>query len=151
MIVLLAFHIAAAVVWVGGMFFAYAVLRPSVGPLDAPVRLGLWRRVFGRFFAWVLASIAALLVSGYGMVFGYLGGFKGVGVHVHVMQATGIVMMLAFFHLYFAPWRRFRAAVEKGDFATAGANLNQIRMIVAFNLVLGAITVLVGSTGRYWG
>ena len=151
MIVLLALHVAAAVVWVGGMFFAYAVLRPSVGPLDAPGRLGLWRRVFGRFFPCVLASIAALLVSGYTMMFGYMGGFKGAGLHVHVMQATGIVMMLLFFHLYFAPWRRFRAAVEKGDPAAASANLNQIRTIVAINLVLGTVTVLVGSTGRYWG
>jgi len=151
MIFLLALHVAAAVVWVGGMFFAYAVLRPSVGPLDAPARLGLWRRVFGRFFPLVLASIAALLGSGYAMVFNYMGGFKGVGLHVHVMQTIGIVMMALFFHLYFAPWRRFQAAVDKGDLAAAGANLNQIRMIVAINLVLGTVTVLVGSTGRYWG
>jgi uncharacterized membrane protein len=151
MIVLLALHVAAAVVWVGGMFFAYAVLRPSVGALDAPARMNLWRRVFGRFFPCVLVSIAALLVSGYAMVFGYMGGFKGAGLHVHVMQAIGIVMMLLFFHLYFAPWRRFGTAVEKGDLAAAGKNLNQIRMIVAINLVLGTVTVLVGSTGRYWG
>jgi uncharacterized membrane protein len=33
-----AFHVVAAVIWVGGMFFALMVLRPSTGPLDPPTR-----------------------------------------------------------------------------------------------------------------
>src|SRR6266550_424712 len=33
-----AFHVVAAVIWVGGMFFALIVLRPSTGPLDLGVR-----------------------------------------------------------------------------------------------------------------
>src|ERR1700675_1888451 len=53
MIVGIAFHILAAVIWVGGMFFALMVLRPSTGPLEPAVRLALWHRVFSRFFAWV--------------------------------------------------------------------------------------------------
>ena len=40
-----AFHILAAVIWVGGMFFAHMVLRPSAGLLDSPTRLALWERV----------------------------------------------------------------------------------------------------------
>ena len=45
------FHAIAAVVWVGGMFFAYLVLRPAVGGITPPPeRLKLWDRVFGRFF-----------------------------------------------------------------------------------------------------
>ncbi len=35
MIALLALHVVSAVIWVGGIAFAYLVLRPSVGPLDA--------------------------------------------------------------------------------------------------------------------
>jgi len=35
----IAIHALAAVIWVGGMFFAYMVLRPSAGPLEAPLRL----------------------------------------------------------------------------------------------------------------
>ena len=35
----IAIHTLAAAIWVGGMFFAYMVLRPSAGPLEAPVRL----------------------------------------------------------------------------------------------------------------
>ena len=56
---------------------------------------------------WVIAAIVLLLASGYAMIFFVYAGFGGVGLHVHIMQAIGIVMMLAFFHLYFAPWRRF--------------------------------------------
>jgi uncharacterized membrane protein len=150
MVVALAFHILAAVIWVGGMFFAYMVLRPSAGPLDPAMRLALWHRVFGRFFPMVWASIVALLASGYAMVFLGFGGFAHVGLHVHVMQATGILMMLIFFHLYFAPWKRFCRAIAAGDLPAAGRNLEMIRMIVATNLVLGLVTVLIGATGRYW-
>ena len=150
MIVGLAIHILAAVIWVGGMFFAYMALRPSAGPLEPALRLPLWHRVFARFFPWVWASILALLASGYGMVFLFLGGFRGVGLHVHVMQGTGIVMILLFLHLFFAPWRRFQGAIAAGDLPAAGKNLETIRILVATNLILGLITVVVGATGRYW-
>jgi uncharacterized membrane protein len=151
MIIGLLFHILAAVIWVGGMFFAHQMLRPATGALDPAQRLPLWRRVFSRFFPWVWASIVALLASGYAMVFLGFGGLGHVGLHVHVMQGLGIIMMLAFGHLYFAPWRRFRVAVDAGELAAAAKQLDQIRMIVTFNLVLGLVVVIVGATGRYWG
>ena len=147
---LIALHILAAVVWVGGIFFAYMVLRPSAGPLEPPARLAMWRRVFGRFFPWVWASIAILLISGYTMLFVHFGGFAGASLHINVMQLTGIVMTLLFLHLYFAPWRRFSRAVEAGALQDAAKQLNQIRRIVAVNLVLGLLTVAVGASGRFW-
>ena len=147
---LLFLHALAAVIWVGGMFFAYLVLRPAAGLLEAPHRLTLWRGVFARFFPWVWVSILALLISGYGMVFGAMGGFAGAGVHVHIMQALGIVMMLIFAHLFFAPWRRFHRAVDGGEFEKAGSQLEVIRKIVAVNLGLGLLVVIIGSGGRYW-
>jgi uncharacterized membrane protein len=150
MTLLIALHVLAAAIWVGGMFFAYMVLRPSAGPLEPPARLGLWARVFGRFFAWVWASIVVLLASGYAMLFVHFGGFAAAPAHINVMQATGILMMLLFLHLYFAPWRRFSRAVEAASLQEAAASLNQIRRIVAINLVLGLITVIVGASGRFW-
>jgi uncharacterized membrane protein len=144
-------HAVSAVVWVGGMFFALLVLRPATGALEPPVRLALWSRVFDSFFRWVIAAIVLLLASGYGMIFGVYGGFRGVGLHIHLMQGIGIVMMLLFFHLYFAPWRRFREAVARQDNAAAARRLGQIRAIVMVNLILGLVTVAVGSGGRYWG
>jgi uncharacterized membrane protein len=144
-------HILAAVVWVGGMFFAHQMLRPAAAALEPPQRLPLWRRVFSRFFPVVWLSIAALLASGYAMVFGVFGGFAHLPLHIDLMQTIGIIMVLVFGHLYFAPWARFRRAVDAGDFAAGAQQLNQIRLIVGFNLVLGLIVVVIGATGRYWG
>jgi uncharacterized membrane protein len=144
-------HILAATVWVGGMFFAYLILRPASAPLDPAVRLELWSRVLGRFFLWVFVAIVLLLASGFGMIFGVFAGFAGIGVYVQLMMGIGIVMMLIFFHLYFAPWRRFRAAVAQQNWAEGGRQLGQIRLIVAINLALGLVTAAIGASGRYWG
>jgi len=144
-------HALSAVVWVGGMFFAHQVLRPAAATLEPGPRLALWSRVLGRFFAWVFAAVILLLLSGYTMVFAVFGGFAKIGFHIHLMQGIGILMVLLFLHLYFAPWRRFRAAVARQDWAEGGRQLGQIRTIVTVNLVLGLIVVAIGSSGRYWG
>jgi uncharacterized membrane protein len=144
-------HALAAMIWVGGMFFAYQVLRRAARTIDPHVRLELWGQVFGQFFPWVWLSIVALLASGYGMIFLGLGGFANAGVHVHLMQATGLLMMALFLHLYFAPWRRMRRALDQQDYPAASRQLTQIRWIVATNLALGLVTVAIGASGRYWG
>jgi uncharacterized membrane protein len=148
--VLIALHVLAVAVWVGGMFFAYMVLRPSAGPLASEARLQLWHRVFRRFFPWVWASILVLLASGYGMMVLYFGSFAGAGLYIQLMQGIGILMMLLFLHLYFGPWRRFGAAVEGRHFPEAAKRLAQIRRIVGINLVLGLLTIVVGASGRFW-
>jgi uncharacterized membrane protein len=147
---LLAVHILAAVFWVGGMAFAYTVLRPAAGGLEPAARLPLWRRVFAKFLPWVGVSIVALLVSGFGLIALIFGKPSAAPAYVNVMMALGVVMMLLFLHLTFAPWRRFRAAVDGGVLPEAAKRLNQIRIIVAVNLLLGIVTIVVGSTGRYW-
>jgi uncharacterized membrane protein len=146
-----AFHVLAAVIWVGGMFFALVILRPSTGPLDPPTRLALWQRVFARFFPWVWGAVAVLLVSGFAMIIWGFGGFAKIGTYVHVMMGLGILMMLIYAHLYFAPWRRFRRAVAAGEWPVAAKYIDQIRLLVTINLVLGLITVVVGAAGRYYG
>jgi uncharacterized membrane protein len=146
-----AFHVVAAVIWVGGMFFALVILRPSTGPLDPPTRLALWQRVFARFFPWVWGAVAVLLVSGFAMIIWGFGGFAKIGTYVHVMMGLGILMMLIYAHLYFAPWRRFRRAVAAGEWPVAAKYIDQIRLLVTINLVLGLITVVVGAAGRYYG
>ena len=144
-------HALSAVVWVGGMLFAHQVLRPGAATLEPGPRLALWSRVLGRFFAWVFAAVILLLLTGYTMVFEVFGGFAKIGLHIQLMQGIGILMVLLFLHLYFAPWRRFRAAVARQDWAEGGRQLGQIRTIVTVNLVLGIIVVAIGSSGRYWG
>jgi uncharacterized membrane protein len=150
MSVLVALHVLAALVWVGGMFFAHQVLRPAVGPLEPPVRLALWRRVLGRFFAWVWGSVALLLATGVAMIVIEYGGFDSASLHVSLMMAVGVVMMLLFAHLYFAPWRRLQRALDGGDAPAAARNLGQIRRVVGINLVLGLATAVVGASGRFW-
>ena len=150
MALLIALHVLSAVVWVGGMFFAYMVLRQSAGPLESETRLTLWHRVFHRFFPWVWSSIVLLLASGYGMMFLYFGGFAGAALYIQVMQGIGIVMMLLFLHLFFVPWRRFSDAVEGKQLPEAVKQLDQIRRIVAVNLVLGLLTMIVGASGPFW-
>ena len=73
------------------MFFAYMVLRPSLGILEPPQRPALWNTVFPRFFAWVWVAVIVLPATGYAMVFAAFGGFADAGVHVHVMHALGWV------------------------------------------------------------
>ena len=150
LIILLAIHLLAAVFWVGGMAFAYTVLRPSATALDAAARLPLWRRVFARFLPWVGVSIVALLGSGVAMIYLAFGTPSSASPYVNLMAATGMVMMLMYLHLIFAPWRRFGAALDRGALPEAAQSLNQIRIIVAINLLIGVVTVVVGGTGRYW-
>ena len=150
LIALLALHLLAALFWVGGMAFAYWVLRPVAGALDPQLRLALWRRVFEKFLPWVGVATVVLLGSGYAMLGKYFGGFAGAPLYINVMQGLGILMVLLYLHLFFAPWKRFRRALDQSALPDAGKALNQIRQIVAINLALGIIVVIVGGTGRYW-
>ena len=143
-------HILAAVIWVGGMFFAHVILRPiAAGQLEPPVRLRLWVGVFRRFFPLVFAAIVVLLATGYWMILSFYGGFDSVGLHVHIMTWTGYVMMLIFFHVFFAPFKRLKRAVVAEDWAAGGKNLAQIRRLVGVNLLIGLAIIAIASGGRY--
>lgn len=146
----LALHALAAVIWVGGMAFAYFYLRPAAGSLEAADRQKLWRGTFQRFFPWVWVAILVLVLSGYHMLFAAFGGFGGAGMHIHIMNALAVVMIAIFAHVWFAPWKRFRRAVDQGERETAGKNLEQIRRFVAINLALGLVVVAIAASGRYW-
>jgi uncharacterized membrane protein len=148
--VALALHILGAVVWVGGMFAAYMCLRPAAGPLEPPVRLKLWRAFFAKFLPWVWVAILFLLASGYWMVFVTFGGMRGIGMHIHLMQGIGWIMILLYLWLFHGPWLKFKRAVDAGDWPVAGANLNRIRQIIMVNLPLGLLVVIIGASGRYW-
>lgn len=145
----LALHIASAVLWVGGMFFAYVCLRPAAGALEPPVRQALWAGVFRRFFPWVWAGIAVLLGSGYLMVFKVFGGFTHLPWRIDIMQGLGILMMLLFFHVYFGPYPKLTRCVESGDIAGGGRQITRIRRVVGINTVLGVILVAIAAGGRY--
>ena len=142
-------HLLAVVIWVGGMFFAYMALRPAAGLLEPPVRLTLWSHTFKRFFPWVWASVITLLVTGFGII-KQTGGMGEVGPHVHIMLLLGIIMMLMFLHVFFAPHKKLARAVESQDWETGAKALNQIRLLISINLLLGLITTVVGSAGQFY-
>lgn len=149
---LIALHLLAAVVWVGGMFFAYMALRPVAATLlEPPQRLPLWTQTFMRFFPWVWMAILLLTTTGYTIVFSVFGGMGGVGLHVHLMQGLGWIMILMYMHMYFAPFLRMKRAVAAADWLTGGQQLAQIRRIVGINLILGLLVVVIASSGRYLG
>ena len=147
----LTLHVLGAVVWVGGMFAAYVCLRPAAGKLEAPQRLGLWRRFFTKFFPWVWVSVVLLLLSGYWMLLTSFGGFAGAPFYINLMQVLGLIMVVLFVWLFHGPWLKFKRAVDAENWPLAGAQLNRIRVIIMVNLPLGLIVVVIGGTGRYWG
>jgi len=148
MILAFALHVLFAVLWVGGMFFAYVCLRPAVADYGAQAKTTLWAAVLGRFFSVVLLAIPVLLATGIYLIHLY-GGMAHVGLHVHLMLGLGILMMLMFFHVFFAPFKRLKRAVAAGDFETGAKQVQQLRMLVGINLALGLIVVLVAAAGRY--
>ncbi|MEN8205936.1 MAG: CopD family protein [Pseudomonadota bacterium] len=143
-------HVLAAVVWVGGMFFAYVALRPvAVSQFEPPQRLALWAAVFGKFFPWVFVAIGTLLVTGFWIVLSFYGGFAKVGLHVHLMLWAGLLMMLIFLHVFFAPFKRLKLAVAAEDWPAGAEKLAQVRLLIEINLALGMCVVAVASGGRY--
>jgi len=143
-------HLLAVVVWVGGMFFAYMALRPVAATLLEPrERFALWSQTFARFFPWVWAAVVLLPATGYWMVLYVFGGFGSLALYIHIMQAAGWLMIAIFLHVFFAPYRRLKAAVASGDFAAAGKQLALIRKLIGLNLMLGLAVAAIASSGRY--
>jgi uncharacterized membrane protein len=143
-------HLLAALIWVGGMFFSYVVLRPAaVEVLEPPQRLPLWDAVFRRFFGWVWGATATLLVSGLYMVYLY-GGIAHVARHIHIMLVTGLMMMVIYGYVFFACYVPFSVHVGKQRWKEAGELLGKIRKLIAVNLMLGVLTVCVAVIGITW-
>lgn len=150
MAVAITIHLFAVLLWVGGMFFAYVILRPSAAALlEPPQRLPLWVGVFSRFFPWVWASIIALPISGYWMISQVFGGFAGSGLYIHAMHALGLLMIGIFLAVFFKPYKGLKSEVSAQNFPAAAKHLNNIRRLVGLNLLLGIITILIASIGRY--
>ncbi len=148
----LTLHLLSAVIWVGGMFFAYMVLRPVAETLLAPPqRLPLWNQSFARFFRWVWVAVIVLLASGYFMAYTRFGTQTNFPVYIHLMQGLGILMMLVFSHCFFAPYRRLRQALAANDLPEAGRRQCQIRNLVGITLTLGLVVVAIAGAGRMLG
>ncbi len=144
-------HLLAALVWVGGMFFAYMILRPAaVEVLQPPERLRLWDSVFRRFFSWVWWAISLILITGFYMIYQY-GGLMYAPHHVHIMLMLGVMMTVIYGYVFFACYVPLSLHVSKQRWKEAGELLGKIRQLVAINLALGLLTVTVAKFGVLWG
>ncbi|GAB2711248.1 CopD family protein [Comamonas sediminis] len=147
-IILKTVHLLSIIVWLGGMAFAHFFLRPALQQLEPPQRLVLMRDVLQRFFAVVLVIIAAVLLSGIGMMglvhkmAAQAGAKFNMPVSWMVMAVLGLAMMAVFGHIRFALFKRLDQAVNAKDWPAGGKALGQIRQLVALNLALGTVIVL---------
>ena len=147
----LTLHLIAATIWVGGMFFAHMVLRPSaVEILEPPLRLPLMNAAFGRFFFWVWISIITILITGYWMIFDVYGNILTLSVtYIQLMHFIGLFMTAIFSYIYFVPYQIFRQAVADKQFPQAAEQMNKIRQLVMINLILGMCTLVIASAGKF--
>jgi uncharacterized membrane protein len=140
-------HVLSVVVWVGGMFFAYMALRPvAASVLEPPQRLTLWAGVFDKFFPWVWASVVLILLTGLHMLMVF--GGMAAPHYALAMLVLGVLMMLIFAHVFFAPYKKLKRAVAAQDWKAGGAALGQIRMLIGLNLSIGLLTIAVVFLGR---
>jgi uncharacterized membrane protein len=142
-------HVAAIIVWVGGMVFAHFFLRPAVASLEAPVRLRLMHDVLGRFFNAVLVASLLTLASGVWMLGRVArqvvqsGGSFQMPLAWTIMAVLGVAMVAIFMHIRFALYKRLSRAVAASDWSAGGVALAKIRTWVSVNLALGVLVVLV--------
>jgi uncharacterized membrane protein len=147
---LLLIHLAGAVVWVGGMFFAQFCLRPvAAAQLPPPQRLPLLAAVLGRFFVAVALAVVAIVASGLGLV--HASGLGRLPLHWQLMMGLGLLMTAIFAAILFLLYPRLRAEVAAQDWPAAGAAMNRIRQLVATNLALGALTIALAVLGSGLG
>jgi uncharacterized membrane protein len=141
-----ALHVLAALVWVGGMFFAWMILRPATGlTLQPPQRLRLWLEVLRRFFVWVWLALLILPISGIGLLQLRFTGFESAPRYVHVMIGLYLAMLALFLRVQLLQLPALRRAVDAQDWPAGGVALGRIRRLVGFNLLLGLALVAIAA------
>jgi uncharacterized membrane protein len=144
---LLLLHLLAAIVWIGGMFFALFCLRPaSAQVLQPPQRLPLWAATLANFLPYTGIAVLLLLVSGGAML--ALIGPRNAPLGVHLMMALGVLMALVFADVWLRLFPRLRAHCEAQQWPAGAQVLEGIRRRVMLNLALGVVVVVVAVFAR---
>ena len=138
-------HLAAAIVWMGGMALMIWAIRPvAIAQLEPVQRLPLMAAILSRFFKMVGLCVLILLTTG---------GLMLIGVDMrlapkgwHAMLGVGVLMCLIFGHLYFGPFRKLKLTLANEDLPGAGAQLAKIHRLVLINfglswLAVGAVVI----------
>lgn len=90
-------HAVAALFWVGGSLFLYAVYRPAVRALPEAARPALEKAVRQRFRELVNTAIVILLVSGVILTFDRLSSPAATTPYVLVLGAKVVLALVAFY------------------------------------------------------
>ena len=139
-------HVVAALIWVGGMFFAWMILRPAaIAALEGPARLKLWVEVFQRFFVWVWIAVVILPISGVGLLQMRFNGFETAPRYVQIMMGLYIVMVALFIRIQSLQLPELRKAVEAQAWAEGAAVMGRIRRLVGCNLIVGLVLVAIAA------
>jgi uncharacterized membrane protein len=129
-------HLLGAIALIGGMFFAYFCLRPAaVEVLDPPKRLPLWSAALRRFLRYMVIAVVLIIATGLAMLL--QSGFARAPIGWHVMLALGLVMTAVFVYIHAALYPKLPTHAAAQAWPAAGAVLNDIRRLVAFNLIEG--------------
>lgn len=141
-----ALHVLSAVLWVGGMFFAWMILRPAViAALEGPSRLKLWLQVFARFFVWVWGTVLVLPVTGIGIININFSGVQTAPRYVQVMMGLYVVMVALFLRVSTLNLPELRKAVAAERWADGTAALEKIRRLVGINLLVGIAVMTIAA------
>jgi uncharacterized membrane protein len=149
MTVALPLHIVAAIVLLGGLFFASVVFRPIARDLDIETASTLRQQVWSRFFAWGWVSLLLILATGIAMVFLRFGGFSGVPLIHRANMAIGIPAMALFGYVFFGPWREYRRRVARRDWSAAQEEIKRIHVLMGVIVGLGFVASVVSAIGRF--
>jgi len=136
-----AVHLLFAVLWVGGMFFAYVVLRPSMVAIEAPQRMLLHTRVFKKFFLVIWHAMPLIIITGFAML-GLHWDMATAPWQINAMMGLGLVMAAVFLAIFFGPYRQFRRTTDRNRMASS---LDSIRKLIGVNLILGLVTVIIAG------
>lgn len=149
MTVALPLHIVAAIVLLGGLFFASVVFRPIARDLDIETASTLRQQVWSRFFAWGWVSLLLILATGIAMVFLRFGGFSGVPLIHRANMAIGIPAMALFGYVFFGPWHEYRRRVARRDWSAAQEEIKRIHVLMGVIVGLGFVASVVSAIGRF--
>lgn len=139
-------HVLSAVLWVGGMFFAWMILRPAVvAALEGPARLKLWVQVFPRFFIWVWAAVILLPMTGIGMININFSGFATAPRYVQAMIGLYVVMVALFLRVSTLNLPQLRQAVQHEQWSEGAVALAGIRRLVGINLLVGIAVIAIAA------
>jgi uncharacterized membrane protein len=149
-----AVHLLGVVVWLGGMFFMLACLRPAAAEvLEPPARVRLMHAAMRRFFD--AATIAALLVllSGATMIAlahreaGRTAVAFNMPLDWYAMVVLFFVMLAVFAHIRLVLFRRLGRALAAEAWPGAASAIAAIRWEVLLNLVIGVFIVVIVRLG----